>query len=421
MNLSAVNAKKVVIFGSYNRQSVGDKAILISIIDLLFRTTSQKIIIEIICFDADAIEDELSCFPWAASVNVVNFLQPLSKGISSKKTKSTFFKKLMGIVPLRMIQDFQSLKFYFQFKPKFNTDADLVIIGGGNLLMDIFPSWLVMPYLITKKFKCPYVIAGVGAFPIKTKLGDFIIKKLLENSALNYVRDKQTFDLVKNDYKLDCNLHPDFAFSYPYPVNSISKDIQQSIAVNIAPIYGEQWPYKDSSKYAEFIKIIAESLYNRVLSKDNTTKLLFFDSNYPTDRAGALDVIAQLRAKGVNKERIIYPDKLLKCFEIVELIKDAKYCIVTRLHAGILAIDASVPVLGIAYQPKVKAVFESVGLTGNVIDINKIHNFESFLEKFSKSTEKFVLSESFKNKLKRENELVAREILQFLNKDISKR
>jgi polysaccharide pyruvyl transferase WcaK-like protein len=405
--------KKVVIFGSYNKQSVGDKAILISIIDLLFKNTKVQLKIEVICFDAEAIKEELSTFPWSPEVNVISFNKSSIKVDMVKKSsfKKAKWKKL---VPLSLLHSLNSIRFYLKYKPNFNTDADLLIIGGGNLLMDMFPSWLIMPFLISRKFSCPYVIAGVGAFPIKTELGNFLIKRLLKKSALNFVRDEKTYNLIKNKYRLPCALHPDFAFSYPNTIKSDGK-IDEIIAVNIAPIYGEQWPYTNKDKYNNFINMLTESLFNHVLAKKTDSKILFFDSNYPTDRSGAKDVINQLLLKGINKSRLIYLDKLLSSHEIIQILNDAKYCIVTRLHAGILALDANLPVLGIAYQPKVKDVFNLVGLGNNVIDIDDINELPKFLENFSDNYHMYTLKDDVKKDLVMKNNSVIKRILEVMN------
>ncbi|WP_316790867.1 polysaccharide pyruvyl transferase family protein [Pedobacter frigoris] len=406
--------KKIVIFGSYNKQSVGDKAILISIIDLLFRNSANKIVVEVICFDSEAIQEELKFFPWSPSVNVVPFQENLQYA-PGKKLSVGVKNKLGKFIPRSLIHAISSVKFYYNYKPKFDTNADLLIIGGGNLLMDLFPSWLIMPYVITRRFKCPYVIAGVGAFPIKTLFGSLIIKRLLKSSSLNYVRDKKTYDLVKKGYGIDCNLHPDFAFSYPTEVEENGDKNENMIAVNIAPIFSPQWPYSDEAKFENFINIIAEGLYYELLNNNAYNKLLFFDSNYPTDRLGALNIINKLLAMGIDKSRLVYKDEITSSQGIVNMLRGVKFCIVTRLHAGILALDAGVPVLGIAYQPKVRDVFHLAGLDKGVIDIKEIDGFSLFLRDFSENSSDFKLSKEVKGNLRIKNEVVIKRILAVSN------
>ncbi|MFD0939106.1 polysaccharide pyruvyl transferase family protein [Pedobacter boryungensis] len=412
--MSTDEFRKIVIFGSYNKQSVGDKAILISIIDLLFKNSIEKIYVEVICFDVEAIKEELKVFSWFASVNVVPF-QEKSSSNSVRQSPSRGKSKWKKIIPLGILQTLNSLKFYFKYKPNFDTKADLLIIGGGNLLMDLFPSWLIMPFLITRKFKCPYVIAGVGAFPIKTNLGNFLIKQLLKKSSFNFVRDQNTYDLIKNKYKIDCHLHPDFAFSYPNNLKQTDEMVEDIVAVNVAPVFGEHWPYRNIVKYNNFINIISESLHAEILSKNATSKILFFDSNYPTDRLGAIDVINHLMAKGIDKSRLIYEDKLISSYGLIQMFLKVKYCIVTRLHAGILGLDANLPVLGIAYQPKVKDVFDLVGLGGNVIDIEDIDSLPNLLRDYSRNRDKYILNDEVKLNLERKNQEVIEKILKIIN------
>jgi len=65
-----MDSKYITIFGSYNSGSIGDKAILVSLLDLLFRVADFPIKINVVAFNPEAIEAEIKVFPWSPSVYV---------------------------------------------------------------------------------------------------------------------------------------------------------------------------------------------------------------------------------------------------------------------------------------------------------------------------------------------------------------
>src|SRR5690606_36937569 len=150
-----------------------DKAILISLIELLFKNAGTRITIQVVCFDAQAVKAELNGFEWSSSVDVVPIYtnSPSSVQPAGAERSGGLKNKIRKFIPSGAIHLLNSIKFFLTFTPKFDTKADLLIIGGGNLLMDMFPSWMIMPFTVSRKFNGPYTIAGVGAFPIKTLLG----------------------------------------------------------------------------------------------------------------------------------------------------------------------------------------------------------------------------------------------------------
>ena len=124
--------------------------------------------------------------------------------------------------------------------------SDGLIIGGGNLLMDLFPNWPIRPFGIAREFhrmNTPVVLAGVGAFPIETWWGKYFLRHLAKSASQVWVRDRQTEAFLNSQWRVPAIYHPDFAFSFPmHELDRCQKESpsEEFIAVNIAPVYGQK-------------------------------------------------------------------------------------------------------------------------------------------------------------------------------------
>jgi hypothetical protein len=66
-----IRSKRIItLFGSYNKNSLGDRAILISLLNLIFSEAKNSIFVRVLCFDEEAIRDEISQYEWSKSVDV---------------------------------------------------------------------------------------------------------------------------------------------------------------------------------------------------------------------------------------------------------------------------------------------------------------------------------------------------------------
>jgi polysaccharide pyruvyl transferase WcaK-like protein len=411
--MSSLDAKVIAVFGSYNRQSVGDKAILISLIDLLFRVSNTPLKIMVICFDAAAIEQEIKWYWWAQHVSAVSiFSSRIQETIPGNLSSA---RGALRRMPKWLLTSCSILKFILRHPRKLATGADLLIIGGGNLFMDLFLNWPIRPFAIARQFKrnnVPIVIAGVGAYPIKTRFGNVLLKSVARSAAKVFVRDRETLRFFKDTCRVPAKIKPDLAFSLPV-INRCADPVSLSriLAVNVAPVFGPNWPYSNNVKYKIYLDLMADGLYKFVSKQGKGWNLSFVDTNYPTDREGTIGVIQRLIEKGIEQSRIKYSDHLLSAQEIIQEFRVAKVAIVTRLHAGIMSLVAGCPVVGVAYQPKVRDVFKNIGLGENIVNIDALEKLESHLSRFEGAKQKYILSNHFLVALDEMNQGMVREAL----------
>ena len=420
-----MDSKYITIFGSYNSGSIGDKAILVSLLDLLFRVADFPIKINVVAFNPEAIEAEIKVFPWSPSVYVRSIFLITQENNEQRppNKKKIYTSKILKWIPGRFKDKLKNMLFLLSVNNRLHKDladkSDLLIIGGGNLLMDLYTRWPVYPYLVAKQFieqKKPFAIAGVGAFPIKTRMGKFLLKRLVEFAGTSvFVRDTETEKYIISTWGLQAHYHPDFAFSYPSETfNAMRQKDKKVVAVNVAPVFGSNWPYRDRTKYKNFIEGFVENLFYLQTSIDEKVNLFFFDTNYPTDRLGTLEVIERLKVLGIEKESLLYEDRIYHSQEIIKKLNFADFTIATRLHAGLLALKSGSPILAVSYQPKVKNIMNDIDMPECVVDTRDIGNFRSKIDQIRQKPQNFRLSKARLSTLDCDNIKVIKQILSLL-------
>lgn len=411
---------RLTIFGSYNKNSVGDKAILISLLDLLFRNSTFKLKINVLAFQAKSISDEIQNYKWKENVNIV----PLGSPTTSKNSQKYRYKKRIFDKIPRFLQTIFGLYLFNKSLKNINYQAtDALIIGGGNLLMDMYATWPGRPFILQRKFlnnDKPTYLLGVGAFPIKNKLSNHLLRCVTQNSQLVFVRDKETREFIQHKWNIPAEYHPDLAFSFPLNKDSYpKKNLSLKIAINVAPLYGKSWPYQDYANHKYYIDLVSKQLFN-YYSNNKKVRYVFYDTNYPTDREASLIIINKIVKLGYPQEFISYDDRLHTSAEIVNILKTTDFAITTRLHASILAIRTGIPIIAIAYQPKVLSVLSAAGIDNHaIIDVSRLEKISSSLNILNQKKEIFKLDSKQLDKLDNINFQIVDKILSDISKTIT--
>jgi colanic acid/amylovoran biosynthesis protein len=92
-------------------------------------------------------------------------------------------------------------------------------------------------------------------------------------------------------------------------------------------------------------------------------------SNLGSERV-FIDEICKRVEEG-NKGRLVVVRRILSPVEVKSLVSLSWIHVATRMHSAIFALSEGVPVLGIAYEPKLTSLMERLGLGEHVLDINQ--------------------------------------------------
>ncbi len=344
---------RVGIIGNYGHDNNGDEAILSGILTQLNTLGIRKG--EIVIFSNNPSNTE-------SRYNI--------KAVPLLHKKGNFILSVLHTVK----QSFKIMK-----------DLDLLIIGGGGLLMDMYkrdaPLYSTLG-LLGYYAKCRIVIYGVGAGPITTKAGKFFIKTLANKADSISVRDVKSKGLLKAiGIRKEIDIIGDPAFAIE-PVQKRSKTNElKKVAVTAVPYFSKQyWPQRDDNKYEAYVKGMARNL-DELIEKTGAT-ITFFSTKYPQD----VEVTREIYDMMTYKQSVRLKDENLHPDEIVKLCAEQDLIIGTRLHSLILSVVASTPVLGVGYHHKVEHFLQALGKQEHFVEIGALQEKDTFLQKVQAMT-----------------------------------
>ncbi|MDT8858817.1 polysaccharide pyruvyl transferase family protein [Alkalihalobacillus sp. MEB130] len=246
---------------------------------------------------------------------------------------------------------------------------DLLIIGGGGLLMDMYkrdaPLYSTLG-LTGKRAGCKVVVYGVGAGPLNTALGKFFIKRLTNAAASVSVRDTDSQKLLQSiGVKTPVAVIGDPAFSVPAEKTHKPSASIKKVGVTAVPYFSNQyWPTPDLAKYDAYVNGMASQL-DQLIEKQNV-EVTFFSTKFPEDVQVTKDILAKMKHSASLMEDNLHP------VDIVKLSAEQDLIIGTRLHSLILSVVAKTPVIGIGYHHKVEDFMKVIGMPTLGIPIQQV-------------------------------------------------
>jgi polysaccharide pyruvyl transferase CsaB len=248
---------------------------------------------------------------------------------------------------------------------------DALIIGGGGILMDLYkrdaPLYATLG-MLGHYAGCKVIIYGVGAGPIRTKIGAFSIKQLLKKASKISVRDESSKVLLQSlRIDKDIEVIGDPALFLAVPHKKTHCDSIEKIAVTAVPYYSSQyWPTSDHEKYRQYISGMAQNL--DVLIREKRVKITFFSTKYPQDVQVTKDIASLMQ----YKDGVVIVEKNLYPHDILSLCASHDLVIGTRLHSLILGVAAKTPVIGVGYHPKVQHFLAAIHQPDRYIEIEEL-------------------------------------------------
>jgi polysaccharide pyruvyl transferase CsaB len=258
---------------------------------------------------------------------------------------------------------------------------DVLIIGGGGLLMDMYkrdaPLYSSLAF-IGKLSGCKVIIYGVGAGPIQTPLGKRLIKYMVNAASLTTVRDEKSRNLLQSiGVQKGITIIPDPAFSLG-DLKRKNKTVQiKKIGVTAVPYFSSfYWPESKPEVYEEYLNSMASNLDSLIEQKQ--VEVTLFSSKYPQDVQVTKDICERM----IHKDRLTLIEDNLHPSDILNLVQKQDIIIGTRLHSLILSVAAGTPVIGIGYHQKVEAYMKRIEKEELFLSIEDLQNANSFLTKY---------------------------------------
>ncbi len=259
---------------------------------------------------------------------------------------------------------------------------DLLIIGGGGILMDLYKreAPLYGSYaMMAKNAGVPYVIYGCGAGPLSSDLGKWFIRYMSRHAHSISVRDPESSDLLKTvGVKKEIQVIGDPAFSLKRErKESAVKPIK--IGVTAVPYYhGGYWPESKEEIYQQYIEGMARNL--DALAAARPVEITFFATKFPQDA----DVTKDIQALMKEADHTTVIDQNLLPDDLLDITASQDLVIGTRLHSLILATCTATPVIAVCYHHKVTDFMKLANLGNVAVPIGDMHQSD---EHFTKAYE----------------------------------
>lgn len=346
---------KAILIGNYGITNLGDEAILSAIL-------SSHPKFKFTVFSHSPQDTKLT--------HNVNSTYPLPFGLRSF---------LRG----NFIKSFRNLK-----------KTDIVIIGGGGLFTDekfraiLIWSW---HFIWAKLFHKPVYIYANSIGPLKTKLGKFIVKKILQKADGITVRDSLSGKLLKELDIKNFKITADPAFLIES--KNKQKKRQKKVAISL-----RHW----ISNEEKYISVIKETIQE--LETEGYQVLLIPMQIRQDDDTKILSQVA-------SEKSIIVSPKDLE--ELISILSKCEFSIGMRLHFLIASALAHTPFITLSYSNKTTALTEELKQKKYLLRIEDI-SFEKIQELIQMlKTEHTVIIEKLKTEVLLEKEKAAKNILIF--------
>jgi len=356
--------KSITILGSFSGRNAGDAAILASTISNI-RRLSPETRFEVPTLNPDFI-----------SKNFDNkYVQPVS--ILPWK----FSLKFLGLPTLSSIR---------------RTDCSLItdaILFDVDLYNPVFNYLFGLASIVAyaKRLRKPIFGLNCGVGPVSTKDGARLVKYICNNTQFMIVRDDYSRRLLQEIgvSKPSIMVAADSALTNQPVEDSRIKEIFSEngvdesrglIGFNITK-YIDSWIAKGGQRFDKsFFQTIVARVVDRLI--ENLSVDVIFVVTQPMDSSFVKEIIN----KGKNKKhiKIIGSNWEYTNHELMGVLGKMGVFVGMRYHSLILSSAMNVPIVGIAYTPKVKSLLDQIGQRKRVIELQDFD--EERLYNFAKNT-----------------------------------
>lgn len=321
--------KRAFIFGYYGFKNLGDEAILSSIVKMIKEKNPSTQI-------------------YALSYNV-------------KYTEKVH--KIKGVSRNSIKDIISTIK-----------NSDIVISGGGSLLQDVTSSRSLLYYLaiiqVAKLFKKTVLFFCNGFGPIRKRYNKYLAKKIINRVDKIVLRDQESKKLMEEigvTKEIDVTVDSTF-YLESVDETRVKKILEKEDIPTDKPLIGisvRPWYVKE-----DFIDTMAS--FGDYIS-DKGLNVLFIPMQASKDEKVSKEIMDKMK----NKSYILTKEYTSE--EVLGVIGALDILIGMRLHALIFASIKGIPMIGLEYDPKVKAFLGMVNQRSGG-KVEELDNFNLCIE-----------------------------------------
>jgi len=375
MKKHETSCTKIALFGHFDATNLGNESTLRAILHHLRCYQPNA---EIICISTGS-EEAIAA---RHQIEVIPISQQLVK---SWRTRNRLLRLIRGVVIgipselYRWINDFVKLG-----------RIDALIVPGTGLLTDAYGLVGWGPYnlfkwsLLAKIRHCKLFYVSVGAGPIRSAVGKWLVRSTLSLADFRSYRDKSTVQCLDGiGFRTDNDpVYPDLAFSLPITVQprSLKEGSQRAVIGLGVMAYSGQYKRtltdKPSSNrenanqtHLAYLENLAD-LTEWLLARGNDVRLIIGDSADVTTTQEFKGLLRKRRS--VSDEARIVDEPIGSVDELLSQIRATDIVVATRFHNVLLALLCEKPVISISFHPKCWSLMSAMGLSSYCLDINDL-------------------------------------------------
>lgn len=261
--------------------------------------------------------------------------------------------------------------------------TDVFIIPGTGLLTDACGLTCWGPYtlfkwsLVAKLRGCKLLFVSVGAGPIYTRAGRWLVKSALALADFRSYRDDATREYLGSVGVAAAGdrVYPDLVFSMvdnikPTPANPEGR--RPVIGLGLLFYYGKlssDTPHRSVDTAKEYLEQLVVFV-KWLLTQDYDIRLLIGDSG---DALVTREFKALLKCRlGVYDEDRIVDEPVTSVQNLVAQLAETDAVVATRFHNVLLALALNKPVISISFHQKCTSLMHYMGLQEYCQDIKQL-------------------------------------------------
>jgi len=261
--------------------------------------------------------------------------------------------------------------------------ADALVVGGGGILQDATSLGNLLLHvsrpMMATFASTPYAIAGVGVGPLRRSVSRFLTRRACQKAACVDVRDKGSASLLADigvapeAVRVGADLAHLLPAVGPDALNDQAKGLYDSLAqyresgrpligLSLRPAVGAAARRSRLSREDhDFLAAMAD-FADRLVERHDAQ--IVFVSMHPQQDDWVASLVAQ---RMTHEDRMLVLPGALEPGTVKALIAELDVVVGMRLHTLIFAASQAVPMIALAYDAKVAAYVQSLGLDSQVL------------------------------------------------------
>ena len=368
---------QIVVDGLYGIQSYGDDAMLLSLVEN-FRRRIPQVHFTVLCRHPDELTERYG-IPSIRNLDHPEWVEP----------RGYWFYGFNEHQPREHIDRLRETI----------ATCDLLIIGGGNLLLDITDDWLRGPIAwhwfsseIARIYQVPYMIFANSVGPFRTEWGRVRSAHILRHAAAITVRDEESLRLVE-----EMGIARERVHLLPDPALTVTPDVEAAAHI-LSEIHHpsltgrlkigvsvRNLSWRLDVRGVERYLAVLQRLCDRLVEEFKAWILFIPQCSYehgrPTedDRVVACQVLRGMR----NKELASVLNGQYRAEAVMGIYRWIDLALTTRLHGAVFSAAAHTPFLAVAYLPKVQGFLRHVGMEEWSLALEDFQEEEHLVQKIA--------------------------------------